>query len=291
MAGVGRSAGVQVRERVRSRGLDLARDLFRGVDAVVHLAFKRPRGPASADRYLAERANIDMAYAIYQLALDEESAGRRRQLEPRRRFLRDACGTSASTSLSGRARPLPTIFTAGERSLWSILDSLRRRQAGPPSGGRADSVGAPRDLATTTFAGPSQNDPLTLHRDLAMWVSPRDLAQLFVRSIDAQQSRTSMACRFRSFMAYLATLGRAGASPTPASRRLRAARQLGSRLRRRNPALHRRASARRRGQREERGARATGEVTQACLVKADVRVEHGRGGKTGTTPASPRQSN
>ncbi len=30
-----------------------------------------------------------------------------------------------------------------------------------------------------------KDDPLTLHRDLGMWVSPRDLAQLFTRSIEA----------------------------------------------------------------------------------------------------------
>jgi NAD+ dependent glucose-6-phosphate dehydrogenase len=46
-------------------------------------------------------------------------------------------------------------------------------------------IGAPRDLASTTFAGRFQSDPLTLHRDLGMWASPRDLAQLFAKSVEA----------------------------------------------------------------------------------------------------------
>src|SRR5581483_10183679 len=57
--------GVHVRDISNPERLDANRDLFRGVDAVVHLAFIRPRGRANADRYFAERANVDMAYAIY----------------------------------------------------------------------------------------------------------------------------------------------------------------------------------------------------------------------------------
>src|SRR5262249_4046601 len=64
-------AGIQVRDVSDPRDLDVSRALFRGADAVVHLAFIRARGPAPADRYFAERANVDMAYAVYQIALEE----------------------------------------------------------------------------------------------------------------------------------------------------------------------------------------------------------------------------
>jgi hypothetical protein len=33
---------------------------------------------------------------------------------------------------------------------------------------------APRDLSITSFADWRKDDPLTLHRDLGQWVSPRD---------------------------------------------------------------------------------------------------------------------
>ena len=51
--------------------MDEYRDLFRGVDAVVHLAHLRPASDSLHDRYLAERGDVDMAYLVYQLALDE----------------------------------------------------------------------------------------------------------------------------------------------------------------------------------------------------------------------------
>src|ERR1041385_1874478 len=55
-------AGIQVRDVSDPERVDQSRDLFRGVDAVVHLAFKQPKGPASTDRYFSERGNVDMAY-------------------------------------------------------------------------------------------------------------------------------------------------------------------------------------------------------------------------------------
>ena len=51
--------------------MDEYRDLFQGVDAVVHLAHLRAASDSLHDRYLAERGDIDMAYIVYQLALDE----------------------------------------------------------------------------------------------------------------------------------------------------------------------------------------------------------------------------
>jgi len=56
---------VEVRDIADPRRLDEQRDLFRGVDAVVHLAFLRPSGAGLHERYLAERGNVDMAYVVY----------------------------------------------------------------------------------------------------------------------------------------------------------------------------------------------------------------------------------
>jgi hypothetical protein len=59
-------------------------------------------------------------------------------------------------------------------------------------------IGAPRDLATTTFVQ-RPDDPLTIHRDLGMWVSPRDLAQLFVKSIEAPTIEDEWGIPFQVF--------------------------------------------------------------------------------------------
>ena len=72
MDGLGRPVdGLQVRDISDLSRMDEYRDLFRGVDAVVHLAHLRPASDSLHDRYLAERGDIDMAYIVYQLALDE----------------------------------------------------------------------------------------------------------------------------------------------------------------------------------------------------------------------------
>src|SRR5207244_9114504 len=70
--GLGRPVeGLQGRDIADPNRMEERRDLFRGVDAAVHLAFIRSSGSGLHRRYLAERANVDMAYAVYQLALEE----------------------------------------------------------------------------------------------------------------------------------------------------------------------------------------------------------------------------
>src|SRR5215211_2194566 len=70
--GLGRPVpGLQVRDISDLSRMDEYRDLFQGVDAVVHLAHLRPAGDSLHDRYLAERGDVDMAYIVYQLALEE----------------------------------------------------------------------------------------------------------------------------------------------------------------------------------------------------------------------------
>jgi hypothetical protein len=60
-------------------------------------------------------------------------------------------------------------------------------------------IGAPRDLAMAAFADDRQHDPKTLHRDLGMWISPRDLAQLFVKSIEAASIEDEYGVPFQVF--------------------------------------------------------------------------------------------
>lgn len=53
---------------LQDTNLDAHRALFRDVDTVVHLA--RPR-PVSTLDYLEHRCNVDLAYHVYQVALEE----------------------------------------------------------------------------------------------------------------------------------------------------------------------------------------------------------------------------
>src|SRR5687768_3039523 len=60
--------GVEVHDLAGLERIEASRALFRGVDAVVHLAFLRPSDESAHARYLAERGNVDMAYLVYKLA-------------------------------------------------------------------------------------------------------------------------------------------------------------------------------------------------------------------------------
>jgi hypothetical protein len=56
---------------------------------------------------------------------------------------------------------------------------------------------APRDLSITSFADWHKDDPLTVHHDLGQWVSPRDLAQLLHKSIEAPRIEDEYGIHFQ----------------------------------------------------------------------------------------------
>lgn len=194
--------GIQVRDVSDPRQLDASRDLFRGADAVVHLAFIRPGGPSAADRYFAERANVDMAYAVYQLALDE-GVGRVVVASSNHAadFYEGALRAGRLDLVSPDApRPLSDNYYGWAKEAYEHLGFVYATG----TLGRALEVvqiriGAPRDLANTSFVDERGHDPVILDRDLGMWVSPRDLAQLFVRSIEAPTIADEHGVPFRVF--------------------------------------------------------------------------------------------
>jgi nucleoside-diphosphate-sugar epimerase len=205
--------GLQVRDVSELDRMDEYRDLFRGVDAVVHLAFIRASGRGHHQRYLAERANVDMAYLVYQLALEEgvrrvvvassnhaadfyEGPLRRRELD----VITPDDPRPLSDNFYGWAKEayehLGFVYAAGTMGAlgFQSAQGAAQRQLEVVQ----IRIGAPRDLATTSFAA-ERPDPVTLHRDLGAWISPRDLAQLFVRSIDALDVRNEYGVPFQVF--------------------------------------------------------------------------------------------
>jgi hypothetical protein len=212
--GLGRPVeGLQVRDISDPNRMDESRDLFRGVDAVVHLAFIRAPGRGPHQRYMAERANVDMAYAIYQLSAEEgvkrvvvassnhaadfyEGPLRRRELE----LVAPSHPRPLSDNFYGWAKEsyehLGFVYAAGAAGFQSAENPHERARRLEVVQIR---IGAPRDLATTSFAGEQRYDPLTLHRDLGAWVSPRDLAQLFAKSVDTPTIEDEWGVSFQVF--------------------------------------------------------------------------------------------
>jgi nucleoside-diphosphate-sugar epimerase len=213
--GLGRPVeGLQVRDISDLSRMDEYRDLFRGVDAVVHLAFMRASDSSLHSRYLAERGNVDMAYMLYQLSLDE---GVRRVVVASSNhaadfYERPLRAKQLDMVYPDSPRPLADNFYGWSKSAYEELGFVYASGvAGGPTVGEVRPedrprqlevvqirIGAPRDLASTT-AVQRPDDPLTFHRDLGMWVSPRDLAQLFVKSVEARNIEDAYGIPFQVF--------------------------------------------------------------------------------------------
>jgi nucleoside-diphosphate-sugar epimerase len=169
---------------------------FRGVQTVVHLAWNRPSGDR-ARAYVEERVNIDLAQRIYQLALEEgvervvvassnhaadwyEHLIRPRRLEmvyPEMFPLSDNFYGWAKTGYE----TLGFVYASG--TLGRKLGVVQIR------------IGAPREVPVEKYGG----DPVHYKRDLGAWISPRDLQQLFVRSIEAPAIENEHGIPFQIF--------------------------------------------------------------------------------------------
>lgn len=165
--------------------VDALRPHFEGVDTVVHLGYYRPAGmtvTGEGKAYLDERPNVDMAERVYRLALD---CGVRRVV------------VASSNHAADWWEPLlhaKRVDVIGPRDLprsdnyygWAKIayEALGFMYACGAFGRKLEVVqvriGAPREIVAAEFEG----RPQAYKRDLGAYISPRDLTQLFVRSIE-----------------------------------------------------------------------------------------------------------
>jgi NAD dependent epimerase/dehydratase family len=158
---------------------------FRGADAVVHLGYYRPPGTAvtgANKSYLDERPNVDMAEHVYRLALEE---GVRRVVVASSNHAADWWEPlihRRQVEMIGPTDPPRSDNYYG----WAKIayEALGWTYACGAFGRKLEAVqiriGAPRDLAQTDYTG----KPEVYKRDLGAYISPRDLQQLVVRSIE-----------------------------------------------------------------------------------------------------------
>jgi nucleoside-diphosphate-sugar epimerase len=198
------------REGNRVEGLRLAdltlddlaanRELFRGIDTVVHLAYIHPpggMGSLAVESYYTERRNVDLAFRIYQLSLEE---GVRRVvvassnhaadwyeglIHAKKKDVVDPWERAVSDNYYGWAKEayehLGFVFASGR--LGRQLEVVQVR------------IGAPREIEGEKF----RDNPVGYNRDLGAYISPRDLTQLFVKSIEAPDIRDAYGIPFQIF--------------------------------------------------------------------------------------------
>ena len=177
---------------LRAPDLKAHRPLFRGVDAVVHLAYHRARGFRG---YLDERVNLDMAYHVYQCALEE---GAERVVMASSNHAADwyepLIHAGKKDVVLPEERPLAVGYYGWAKAAYEHMGFLYAQGAIPhppnPEGQRDGTrrklgvvqirIGHPRGLEHYDFTG----RPEALKRNLGTYVSERDLQQLFCKSID-----------------------------------------------------------------------------------------------------------
>lgn len=177
--------------------LDRYRAHFRGVEVVVHLAYVH-RGPDPRRHYYDERTNIDMAYHVYQVSLEE---GVRRVVVASSNHAADwyehLIRTKQLEMIGPESpRPLSDNFYGWAKECYEHLGFI---YASGALGRRLEIVqiriGAPREIRVENFL----NDPVGYKRDLGAYISQRDLQQLFNKSIQAPNIDNEWGVPFQVF--------------------------------------------------------------------------------------------
>lgn len=173
------------------------RPLFSGADAVVHLAYHRgalTTGPSGRGRgYADERPNVDMAERIFRLSLEE---GVRRVVMASSNHAADWYEELLHVGKMDVVDPERTPNKSDNYYGWAKLayEGLGFLYATGTQGRKLSNVqvriGAPRPILAKHFFpnGPTGEgaNPVTYKRDLGAYISPRDMTQLFVKSIEVE---------------------------------------------------------------------------------------------------------
>lgn len=199
---------------------DAYRRFFSGMDAVVHCGFTRAQDENDPDqRFSAEFMNVQMAYNVYQTALEEnvrrvvaassnhaadyyEPLILQRQMDfvyPEMRALSD--------NYYGWAKEvyehLGFVFAVGKvsgGSTYNLNVAIDGGKTEPPKRKPLENVqiriGGPRETDVATCP---PGDMVRLRRALAVYISQRDLSQLFIKSIETEDIDDEFGVPFQVF--------------------------------------------------------------------------------------------
>jgi hypothetical protein len=189
--------GVEVVDLLGSSPADLE-PYFAGVDAVVHIAYHRPNSASPQDQYDGERRNIDMMQRVYQMALDHSvrrvvaastNQAAKWYEQPYFAGLRDRVTPEdypRPDTFYGWAKaayePLGFLYACG--SLVRQLEVIQLR------------IVVPREIDASKFVDLPRHRYV---RELAGYISERDLQQLFCKSIETPQIEDEHGVPFHIF--------------------------------------------------------------------------------------------
>ena len=180
--------------------------LFEGVDAVIHLAYKRRSGDP-LDHFNSEKQNVEMAYNVFRSSYD---AGIQRVVMASSNHAADwyehaLIHNGGLDIVRPYDLPLSDNFYGWAKATYEHMGFLFASggmgEGGDGASGSAATgnllagnlntsrkmgivmvrIGAPRDIETEMYRG----KPAAYKRDLGAYISPRDITQLFSRAIEA----------------------------------------------------------------------------------------------------------
>jgi len=191
--------GVQIVDLIGDNRDDY-RKFFDGVDTVVHLAYKRRKGHP-IDHFVDEKKNVEMAYNVLRCSYD---ANVQRVIMASSNHAADwyehaLIHNRELDNLDPYTLPLSDNFYGWAKASYEHLGFIFAcGSLGELAPGRSEShvegnigtsrkmgvvmvrIGAPRHLNPIDY-----DDAATYKRDLGAYISPRDLTQLFQKSIEA----------------------------------------------------------------------------------------------------------
>ena len=157
---------------------------FDGVDAVVHLGYRRGSGE-DLDHFFSEKENVEMAYNVLRCAYD---AGVRRVAVASSNHAADwyehaLIHERKMEMLDPYQVPLSDNFYGWAKATYEHMGFLFACGAfGRKMGVVNVRIGAPREIRKETFGG----DAGMYKRDLGAYISARDLTQLFMKAIEVE---------------------------------------------------------------------------------------------------------
>lgn len=193
-AGGEQVAGVQVVDLLQADDAELAA-LFTGVDTVVHCGYVRPTGEPT---YAEERRNVDLTQRVYETA---RTCGVRRVVaastNQASKWYEQPWSQHRIDRVTPEDYPRPDTFYGWAKAAYESLGFLYAcGSLGRPLEVVLIRIVAPREIDAAAFA----DRPLERYlRDIAGYVSQRDLAQLFTRSIDAESVADRFGVPFQIF--------------------------------------------------------------------------------------------
>lgn len=212
--------GIQIAD-LTDRRRDEYRHLFAGIDSVVHCGFVRAEdGNDAEQRFWAELTNVEMAYNVYQTSLEEDvrrvvvasSNHAADYYEPlilqRRMDFVTPDMRAVSDNYYGWAKEvyehLGFVFAVGKMTQGSTYN---RNVTARPSANADQTDVRPLENVQIRIGGPRDTDidncepgDLTrVRRALAVYISQRDLSQLFIKSIEKEDIRDEFGVPFQIF--------------------------------------------------------------------------------------------